>query len=284
MHSPKSKRSTHSRQRTTRGKGLHPQNVTTDSIDRNENQPDKLRKKDNRLYCDGPFGPEYLLYCEGLNRPFFRGVLHLICTIVLLYYSIWHFYSIAGESCIHGKFVGIVYILSNIFCYGISSLYHVGGGWYWSLEIEIILQKLDHCGIAILSAGSLLPMATLLLDEGRIGNILQCFLVFLCLLTFFKIFQNKPSVLRQLSVAGAFVPFLPFLIFRFNSFELTALLCGCALNFIAVYFFVHQIPNQGTICQNWFGYHEVFHVFIVSAGLCAYIMNYSIVYRKCLPY
>jgi len=190
-------------------------------------------------------------------------------------------------------FTGFGIVISNILLYAVSALYHAGGGW-WPSNIEIVLQKLDHCCIALFTTAAILPSAAHLLDDYPILQFVQlCLLIYLCLLTFIRIYQCKPSVQRQLAVAGAFVPFLPLLLSKYSSFEFYTLLFGHVCNFTGVYFFVKQIPKS-----DWFGYHgkltlfvfnddyivlllEVFHAFTVIGSTCAYFHNWSIIHRSC---
>jgi hypothetical protein len=42
--------------------------------------------------------------------------------------------------------------------------------------------------------------------------------------------------------------------------------------------------NRPDPYPNIFGYHEIFHMFVISAGVCVYICNWSIIRRTCQPY
>jgi len=109
------------------------------------------KKPDGRLY-------PHALYCEGRPKPLFRGRLHAFCA-ALLPIGAWHLLNEAGDSG-NGKIAALVYVGTNIFCYGVSGLYHT---LVWSPKVEILLQKLDHVGIALLTCGTFLPMQLLLL-------------------------------------------------------------------------------------------------------------------------
>lgn len=78
---------------------------------------DKESKPDGRLF------PNLPLYCEGHPRPKFRGIAHLIGTI-LLPFGLWHLYLESNESRF-AQIVSSLYILTNIICYGSSAMYHV---------------------------------------------------------------------------------------------------------------------------------------------------------------
>lgn len=151
---------------------------------------------------DGRLFPHYSLYCEGHHRPVLRGALHLILTIFLPF-GIWHF-QLEAKNSSTGQMVGSIYVLTNLFCYGISAAYHIGN---WSVRMEILLQKLDHCGISILSVGTTLPTAVLLLDD-HVAVVFVATSISLGVWSCLRIFQGRPSMLRQMIVAANFVPFL----------------------------------------------------------------------------
>lgn len=104
----------------------------------------KGHKRDDRLFPDIP------LYCEGYPKPIARGVLHLLCTM-LLPFGLRYLIKIAGPNNRIAHIASALYIFTNIWCYGFSALYHVGR---WSVQMEILMQKLDHCGVALLSTGT----------------------------------------------------------------------------------------------------------------------------------
>lgn len=228
-----------------------------------------IKAKDGRLF------PRSDLYSEGLPRPKFRGVFHLFA-VMLLPFGWWHLFREADGN--HtGQIVASVYISSNIFCYGSSAIYHVGR---WSKHTEIFLQKLDHCGIAILSTGTQLPSAILLIG-GIEGFIFATITISLCLWTCFNIFELRPSILRQVSVALSFVPFLPSIYYHSNSIEWEAVVLGFFFQCLGLMVFVKRKPS---LLPAIFGYHEIFHLFVLCSGLFVYILNWSIIRRTCQPY
>ena len=230
---------------------------------------EKNSKADNRLF------PQYLLYCEGLPKPALRGVLHLVCTLALPL-GMWHLVTEANGS-FYGKIAAVVYISTNMFCYGFSALYHIGK---WSIQNEILLQKLDHCGIALLSAGTFFPASLLLLpsDTGFIFFLTTfCTLLWTC----YNIFLLKPSSLRQILVIATLLPFMPYLSPIMNYIEFRGTILTIVFQAVGLIIFSRGIPNPW---PSRFGYHEIFHVFVVLAGVCVYFINWSIIRRTCNPY
>jgi channel protein (hemolysin III family) len=165
-------------------------------------------------------------------------------------------------------------------------LYHI---FDWSPHPEILLQKIDHCGIAILSVGTILPDAILLFGSNlspgfpdSLGYAMASISILLCSYTCHQIMKQKPSISLQGVVAAWWV--LPFLIpnyYYMTPIEFFAMLGCCVLQGCGVYVFTHQAPD---LLPSYFGYHEIFHVLITGAGLCVLICNYSIVRRYGIAY
>ena len=136
----------------------------------------------------------FLIFIEfsGHPKPAFRGILHLFFTI-LLPCGLKILLNAAGNKNYVAYMASTVYICSNMWCYGMSALYHVGK---WSVQTEIIFQKLDHCGVAILSTGTMIPCCLLLLPS-YIGIPFLCISVVCCCRACYHIFKLEPSVCRQ---------------------------------------------------------------------------------------
>lgn len=230
---------------------------------------EKIFKSDNRLF------PHYLLYCEGLPKPACRGVLHLICSLILPF-GMWHLVRESNGTSL-GAIAAVVYISSNMICYGFSALYHVGK---WSIQNEILLQKLDHCGIAILSAGTFFP-ASLLLLPTRTGLLFFLSTFSACLWTCHNIINLRPSSLRQILVIGTLLPFMPFLSPIMNQVEFWGTVFTIIFQAIGLTIFSKGKPDPWPLI---FGHHEIFHVLVVMAGVCVYLINWSIIRRTCNPY
>lgn len=230
------------------------------------------KKNDCRLF------PEYPLYCEGFHRPKCRGLFHSFCSILLALLGYYHYY-LATKGFLPSIIIACLYLSTNLFCYGISGLYHMGR---WSPTVEILLQKLDHCGIAILSTGTMLPVSFLVLPLYS-GLCLIGLTALFCIWTCYNIFQLKPSVTRQALTAGVLLLFVPTLYYLFTPLEFATMISTFILQIIGMVIFIHE-PNEKDCtlcccCPSLYGYHEVFHVFVVSAGICVYVCNYSIIER-----
>lgn len=228
-----------------------------------------LKKLDDRLF------PEHLLYCEGMSRPQYRGMLHLICAM-LYPFGIIHLLLEANHNT-YGYLAALGYGCGGFFCCLISAMYHVGR---WNANFEIFLQKLDHCGIAICSAGINLPVSLLLLPS-PIGEALGTISIVTCGWTCYNIMNNRPGVWRLVITACSIMPFIPHLYFYQAPLEFWCMIGNCFAMAIGVYIFINHWPDP---YPDKFGYHEVFHVFTVIGFICVYFCNWSVIHRTCNPY
>lgn len=228
-----------------------------------------VEKDDGRLF------PEYLLYCEGMPRPTLRGVTHLICA-VLYPLAVYHLYYEANGNLL-GQLSAIIYLTSNLWCVGFSALFHRGR---WSVNTEILLQKLDHCGIAIFSAGTNIPVCLLLLPFNY-GFSLAFLSVFSCLWACWHIANRRPSVWRLIVVASMIAPFFPILYFHMSSFEFWCMIGNTVVMSIGSVIFSKQCPDPWPAV---FGYHELFHICTGFGIVFIYLCNWSVIRRTCNPY
>lgn len=230
---------------------------------------------DNLIKDDGRLFPEYQLYCEGMHRPALRGMLHLLLAI-LSPIGMYHLF-IEAHGFQTGQLAGLIYMLSNFWCCGISGLFHVGK---WSPKTEILLQKLDHCGIAILSAGTNLPVCFLLLpfNYGATLAILSCVS---CAWACWNILNRRPGVWRLVLVATAILPFFPILFYYMSTFEFQCMVANTLFMAVGTVIFTHQRPDP---CRSVIGYHEIFHVFTGLGFISIYLCNWSVIRRTCNPY
>lgn len=228
-----------------------------------------LKKLDDRLF------PEHLLYCEGMPRPALRGVLHLICAL-LLPFAMWHLLREANGNT-RGQIAAFCYIGGNFFCCAVSALYHMGK---WPASVEIYIQKLDHMGIAICSAGINIPVAICLFPRFW-GNLLAFLSYSTCIWACYNVMNNRPGVWRLILCASSIMPFFPLLWIYQYQYEFWSVVGNSVCMAIGAYIFTNRWPDPW---PSVFGYHEVFHVFTVLGFLFVYCCNWSVIHRTCNPY
>ena len=227
--------------------------------------------------ADGRLWPQYHLYCEGLPKPSLRGKLHLFCA-VLLPLGLWHLLGEANNE-FYGQLVAFVYIASNIFCYGVSGLYHCVT---WSPRTEILMQKLDHVGIALLSCGTFFPLQVLLLSPVRpkVAALFFTMMIMCFLWVFYNIFYRmSPSVNRQVMVVATILPFLPIITPLLTNLEILCIALTFFFKGIGTLVYQYERPNPW---PKTCGFHEIFHYFVVRDQYCSPIPYFlpSVAYRS----
>lgn len=228
------------------------------------------KKLDNRLF------PDHLLYCEGMPKPTMRGVLHLICSL-LIPFGFWHLVIRESNGNGIGQCAAAIYLFGQFFCVFISTIYHIGK---YSPQTEIILQKLDHCGIAVCTTAVNYPVSLLLLPS-PFGGWFLTISTLSCLWTCWNILERRPGVWRLVVTASVVLFFLPLLAYYMTTYEFLCVLSNIFFMSIGVYIFASRSPDP---FPQVFGYHEVFHVFTVIGFLSIYLCNWSVLRRTCNPY
>ena len=142
-----------------------------------------------------------------------RGFLHLFLSLVIPY-GFYHFYLVSNGNPI-AIYSSFFYLFTNFFCYGASGLFHTIE---WSHSAEILMQKIDHCGIALLSWGTFMPVCVLLMAYPY-GIIFASMLFLTCSYCCYNIMYSRPSVLRQALVPACLVPFIPYLYTIMTQYE-----------------------------------------------------------------
>lgn len=165
---------------------------------------------------------------------------------------------------------GLIFGISMILLYGASSIYH----WYnGKKEILLKLRKLDHSMIFVLIAGTYTPICLTVL-KGTTGTILLIAIWGLAIVGILakQFFINMP---RQLS-AGlyVFMGWVSILVIYplFKALPISGflfLVIGGVLYTIGSVFYALK-PEKFQF-GNW-GFHEIFHLFIMAGTLAHFIL------------
>lgn len=159
--------------------------------------------------------------------------------------------------------------------YAASSIYHL---FYISERVHGILRRIDHIMIFMLIAGTYTPICLLTL-RGAWGWVLFG-IVWGCALAglFIKIFWMEAP--RWLSTAfyigmgwAALLAIWP-LTQRMSGAALGWLFGGGAVYTVGGIFYALRFPRIDT---RFFGFHELFHIFILLGSACFYVLIYGYV-------
>ena len=200
----------------------------------------------NRLFIDE------ILYAEGLRKPYWRGKIHgcaLLLMPIGIYYANHHSYL-------------IVCTLTNTLCFAVSAAYHTIS---WSIDTEIIMQKLDHICISLWCHTMMYPIMFVVLPK-PIGLLFFYVNLCICFCNLCLIIISRPSLIVHSLVPGSLAPFL----YWCDLQRFTWLALGGVVFFqsVGTLIFALKLPQS---C-----FHELFHILSVGAAVCVYLTNYTI--------
>jgi len=163
-----------------------------------------------------------------------------------------------------------IYGASLIALFLASTLYHAIPG----VRAKRWLRRLDHAAIFVLIAGTYTPVALLALDGS--WTVVMLSIVWAGAVTGIVLKMVRIDGFRVLSnglyiVLGwiALVAF-PSMIHEMQPAALTLAVVGGLLYTAGAIVFATRHPDPAPIV---FGYHEVWHVFMVAAAMCHFAMN-----------
>ena len=168
----------------------------------------------------------------------------------------------------------LVFGLSLILLYLMSTTYHMVDPSY--IKEKKILRKLDHIMIFVLIAGTYTPICLINLKDMLIGNVLLIVVWAVALIgLFIKLFWiNAPRwiatslyILMGWTVIFVIKP----VVANLNGGAIFWLLCGGISYTLGGIIYGLKKPN---LTFKNFGFHELFHIFILLGSACHFIMVY----------
>ena len=198
------------------------------------------------------------------SRPALRGVSHAIAAALALFGAVW-LYAIAGSA---GEYVSAaIYSTSLLLLLSFSATYHSRS---WGASAGRLLRRIDHSMIFLLIAGSYTPFCLLALGTGWGLTILTVVWSLAAAGVFVKVFWiDSPrwiGVLLYLGVGWLAVAAAPATAASLSGPTAAALLAGGVLYTAGAVVYALRRPDPVPAV---FGYHEVFHLFVI-AGACAH--------------
>ena len=168
------------------------------------------------------------------------------------------------------QIVSLIYGLSGVFLFTASFLYHSQK----VIENDVsIWRKLDHSAIFFLIAGTYTPICFLYLDGKMMWGILIAQWSIVICGTIFKIFFiNAPRIIGTLIyLLMGWIVVIPIstLVNTMPHSSLFFLAAGGLCYTIGAIIYAFKWPNP---LPGFFGFHEIFHVFIVAGALTHLLM------------
>jgi len=203
----------------------------------------------------------------GPPKPRLRGRIHQVAFFVSIPAGVLLIVLAHGAV---GKTAAIIYAVSLSAVFGASASYHVGS---WSKPALRRMKRLDHSMIFMLIAGSYTPVALLVLHGAWSVVILSLIWTMAALGITLKLarIDGLSKLAASLYISMGWLVVLPFLqIYRgLSTAGLTLLIAGGALYTLGAVVFARRSPDPNPAV---FGYHEVWHAFIVAAAACHWAM------------
>ena len=200
-----------------------------------------------------------------LRKPRYRGVSHFYALFVSIVAAV---VLVVTAPAGLATFGAAVYATTLVGMFGASALYHRGE---WSLTTARRLLQLDHTAIFLLIAGTYTPIALLAMSGTmQVVTLAAVWLVALAGIVFEWLPIPAPrgyvtTVYIVLGWIGVFA-FVP--LYRETGWAGVALVAGGGLSYT-----VGAIVHAARKPDPWpevFGYHEIFHVFVIVAALLHY--------------
>jgi hemolysin III len=161
----------------------------------------------------------------------------------------------------------IVYGVALLLQFGASAMYHVGG---WTDPVYLRMRRFDHSMIFVLIAGTYTPICLVAL-HGRVS-----WLLLLAVWTgaaigivtkLYRLDLHVLSGIMYIGLGWIAVLLMPALARALSDVGLTLVITGGVLYTLGALVLATNRPDPW---PEWFGYHEVWHVFTIVAAASLY--------------
>ena len=200
-------------------------------------------------------------------KPRLRGRIHQVAFFVSVPAGVVLILFANGPAAIA---VASVYAVSLTAVFGSSAVYHRG---HWTERARRWLKRVDHLMIYVLIAASYTPVAALVL--GGTWEVVLLSVIWAGAVVGVTMKMARPDGLSIVSAALYMVLgwlailALPQLVREMTTAELVLLLAGGLLYTAGAIVFATRRPDPSPTI---FGYHELWHSFMVAAAACHYAM------------
>ncbi|MDY6055361.1 PAQR family membrane homeostasis protein TrhA [Micrococcus sp.] len=161
-----------------------------------------------------------------------------------------------------------VYAVTGVLLFGVSATYHLV---QWNASVARVLKRLDHTNIMLVIAGTYTPLSLALLAPDQARTLLTLVWAGAAAGVAFRLlWTDAPRWLyTPVYVALGLAALLYLGEFFAASVPAAVLICaGGAAYIVGAVFYAAKAP---TFHREWFGFHELFHVFTVGGFVCHYV-------------
>lgn len=202
-------------------------------------------------------------------KPHLRGWLHLVTAPLSLAASI---VLICLAPTTPTKWASAVYLASSLLLFGISGLYH---RFYWKPNWELVWKRLDHSNIFLLIAGTYTPLSVALLTRHDATILLSIVwtgaIIGILINLFWPTAPRWLSTLIYVVLGWTAVAYLPQLWSAGGPAVVWLIVAGGILYTLGAIVYATKRPDPS---PTWFGFHEIFHSFTVTAWACHCVAVY----------
>ncbi len=209
-----------------------------------------------------------------VTPPKLRGWFHLAATPVVIIASLVLFI-LSKESF---KFAVAIYSITAILLFSVSAIYHRV---QWSPAKKKVWRRFDHANINLLIAGSYTPFAVALLKGHDRTILLTVVWIGAAIGVAMRIFWlGAPRwlyVANYLILGWVAVAYLPQLYREGGLWVLLPVIIGGLFYSVGAIFYALKRPGRDA---KYFGFHELFHIFVLAAWVSQYIAISVAIYSK----
>lgn len=203
---------------------------------------------------------------QSLPRPRLRGVSHQLAFVAALVIAPLMIMVAPGVT---SRLVISIYVVAIVGLFGVSALYHRRE---WGDRGRAIMKRLDHTMIFVTIAATYTPIAVFALDAGTARWILPTVWVGAGLGTVARLIwiaAPYPVVAAPyLALGWVAVMALPAMLEGLGRAGFVLIVAGGALYSVGAVFYALHRPNPW---PHWFGYHEIFHLFVIGGVTLHYV-------------
>lgn len=204
------------------------------------------------------------------DRPRLRGRLHLAAAVVSVAGLVWLVRSAASTE---ARVAAWIYGVAAVLLYLTSSTYHVFAR---TPRARRIMQRADHSMIYVLIAGTFTPVCMLAVNGAYRWVVLAAMwggalAGVVIKVGFFDRFRKLGGAL-YIILGWAGIAVLPSLVHR-PGLLMGIMAAGLLYTGGAILFSL----GKPVLSPRWFGYHELWHTFVVAAGGILYFANLGLV-------
>lgn len=167
----------------------------------------------------------------------------------------------------------LIFGISMILLYSTSTAYHLIDK--SKQKAKLIMRKLDHIMIFVFVAGSYTPICLLVLNHDVGYKMLTLVWSITIIGAIIKLFwitaPNWVSSLLYIGMGWLAVLVLSPLVNTMATGGIVWLLAGGLFYTVGGFIYGIKRPN---ISKKYFGFHELFHIFVLAGSLCHYMMMY----------